>query len=141
MSDRVGRLMFIALQVRDVDASTHFYRDVLGVPLLVDEDEDALDDRWIGGEHQEHSWREGAYLHFAVFAATADRQPSEHTQLGFAVDDLRSVHRRAVAAGVNVLHGPRDEPWGMTARYGDPDGNVIGLTQLSAPKDERFAPR
>jgi lactoylglutathione lyase len=134
-SDRVGRLVFIALQVRDLDASTHFYRDVLGVPLSIGDNEDALDDRWIGGGHQEHSWREGAYLHFALFPATGGRQPSEHTQLGFAVDDLRAVHRRVVAAGVNVLHGPGDEPWGMTARYSDPDGNVVGLTQLSGSRD------
>jgi lactoylglutathione lyase len=134
-SGRVGRLVFIALQVRDLDASTHFYRDVLGVPLSVGDNGDTLNERWIGDEHQEYSWREGAYLHFALFPSTAERQPSEHTQLGFAVDDLRAVHRRAVAAGVNVLHGPRDEPWGMTARYSDPDGNVVGLTQLSGGRD------
>jgi lactoylglutathione lyase len=133
-NDRVGRLVFIALQVRDLDASTHFYRDVLGVPLSVG-DNDALDDRWIGGGHQEHSWREGAYLHFALFPATGERQPSEQTQLGFTVGDLRAAHRRVVAAGVNVLHGPRDEPWGMTARYSDPDRNVVGLTQLSGSRD------
>jgi hypothetical protein len=34
---------------------------------------------------------------------------------------------------------PRDEPWGRTARYRDPDGNVVALTQrlerLLAPED------
>jgi predicted enzyme related to lactoylglutathione lyase len=36
---------------------------------------------------------------------------------------------RAVAAGAEVLHGPGPQPWGTSARYLDPDGNTIELTQ------------
>jgi predicted enzyme related to lactoylglutathione lyase len=50
-------------------------------------------------------------------------------QLGLSSDDLAGVHERAVAAGVKVLHDPRQEPWGMTARYEDLDGNYVGVTQ------------
>ena len=38
-------------------------------------------------------------------------------------------HDRAVATGAAILHGPRDEPAGLTARYADPDGNVVALVQ------------
>jgi len=44
--------------------------------------------------------------------------------------------RKQVAAGADVESMPRDEPWGRTARYRDPDGNVVALTQrLLAPED------
>jgi hypothetical protein len=44
------------------------------------------------------------------------------------------MHRRLVEAEVPVLHGPRAEPWGVTARYTDPDGNVVELVE---PKRSR----
>lgn len=135
MTAHVGRLIFIALQVQELGVSTRFYRDVLGVPLDIGGSEAAAHDPWLGGEHQEHSWRTGAYLHLALFSASAERQPTERAQLGFAVDDLEAVHERAVAAGIKVLHPPREEPWGRTVRYEDPDGNIVGLTQVSKAED------
>jgi predicted enzyme related to lactoylglutathione lyase len=50
-------------------------------------------------------------------------------QLGFAVSDLDAMHAKLAAAGVPVDVSPRDEPWGRTARYRDPDGNSVSLTQ------------
>jgi predicted enzyme related to lactoylglutathione lyase len=37
--------------------------------------------------------------------------PSRGTQIGFAVDDIDAGHARAVAAGAEVIHPPRAEPW------------------------------
>jgi predicted enzyme related to lactoylglutathione lyase len=36
---------------------------------------------------------------------------------------------RALAAGAEAIHGPKQQPWGRSARYRDYDGNVIELTQ------------
>jgi lactoylglutathione lyase len=121
------RLVFVALQASDLQASVRFYRDAIGVPLQLGDD-DAPVDRWIGGTHEEFSWREGAYLHFAIFQAARGEQ-SQRTQVGFYVDDVEAAHAKAMAAGAKVLHSPREEPWGRTARYEDPDGNIVGLTQ------------
>jgi predicted enzyme related to lactoylglutathione lyase len=54
---------------------------------------------------------------------------TRHAQVSFRVDDIEAAHAAAVAAGAEVLHGPRPEPWGTSARYRDPDGNVVELTQ------------
>jgi predicted enzyme related to lactoylglutathione lyase len=51
-------------------------------------------------------------------------------QLGFPVGDLDAMHAQLVEAGVPVDVAPRDEPWGRTARYRDPDGNSVSLTQV-----------
>ena len=121
------RLVFVALNVSDLQESTAFYRDVFGVPLEVDNRPG--DDPWIAGRHAELSWREGSYLHFALFQdRLPDRPTTRGAQIGFFVEDLDDLHRHAEGAGVTVLHPPRHEPWGPTARYLDPDGNILGVT-------------
>ena len=55
----------------------------------------------------------------------------------FHVDDLEEAHARAVAAGAEIVHEPRDEAEGRTAAYRDPDGNVVRLTQR--PRSGRAA--
>ena len=121
------RLVFVALNTSDLEKSTAFYRDVFGIPL--EADNRPGDDPWIAGPHAELSWKEGSYLHFALFQdRLPDRPTTRDAQIGFFVDDLDHLHRCAEDAGVTVLHPPRDEPWGRTARYLDPDGNIVGVT-------------
>jgi predicted enzyme related to lactoylglutathione lyase len=123
-----ARLVFVALTVRDLEASTRFYRDVIGVPLVPGYTEPRDEPGWLGGSHSECAWREGAYLHFALFPAREGEEPVA-APIGFAVDDLATVHERATAAGVEVLREARTEPWGRTAAYADPDGNAISVTE------------
>ena len=121
------RLVFVALNTSDLEKSTVFYRDVFGIPL--EADNRPGDDPWIAGPHAELSWKEGSYLHFALFQdRPPDRPTTRDAQIGFFADDLDHLHRCAEEAGVTVLHPPRDEPWGRTARYLDPDGNIVGVT-------------
>jgi predicted enzyme related to lactoylglutathione lyase len=120
-----SRLVFVAIQARDLEASARFYR-LLGVDLQA-ADNDAPGDAWIGGRHAEYSWTDGAYLHFALF--DRPNEPTTLAQIGFSVRDLAAVHDRLASESVPIIHPPRTEPWGMTARYQDPDGNVVGLTE------------
>lgn len=55
--------------------------------------------------------------------------PTTGAQVSFQVEDLAQAHAAAVAAGAEVMHEPRDQPWGRSARYRDFDGNVIELTE------------
>jgi catechol 2,3-dioxygenase-like lactoylglutathione lyase family enzyme len=122
-----ARISLLVLEVADLEASTRFYRDAMGIPLHVGADNGAGDDRWLSGEHQAVSWREGGYFHFSLYAAKGE--PTEGAQIGFVVPDLAVAHARAVAARAPLVHPPRPEPWGETARYRDPDGNCVSLTQ------------
>jgi predicted enzyme related to lactoylglutathione lyase len=116
-----ARLVFVALRVHDLEASARFYRDAIGIPL-----------REAGGSgeetHREYSWTDGEYLHFALFPARPGGR-TRGVELSFFVDDLDAAHARAVAASADVASEPEDQPWGRTAGYRDPDGNVVGLTQ------------
>ena len=112
------RLVFVALHVRDFAASAWFYREAFGVEFESGQPPQP---------HAEVSWREGAYLHLAFFPP--DPGVTENVEIGFHVDDLEDAHARALAAGAEVVREPRDEPWGRTAPYRDPDGNLVTLTQ------------
>jgi len=122
---QVGRIIALVIEVEDVGRSLHFYRDLLGVPLRRDLDHGGSD-RWISGDHAAYSWRD-SFLHFALYKSKG--VVTRDVQLGFAVADLDAMHATLVEAGVTVDIAPRDEPWGRTARYRDPDGNSVSLTQ------------
>ena len=121
------RLSVIILHVSDLEKSLRFYRDAIQIPLESGFNAPA-DDPWFGGHHAELSWREGAYLHFALFPARPTHRVTSGVELAFPVDDAARAHVRLIAAGAIVLHQPRLEPWGWCARYVDPDGNIVGLT-------------
>jgi len=127
----VGRIILLVLEVEDVARSLAFYRDLLGVPLRHELDHGGAGhgggDRWISGDHAAHSWRD-SFLHFALYRSKG--AVTRDVQLGFPVGNLDVMHARLVAAGVPVDVSPRDEPWGRTARYRDPDGNSVSLTEV-----------
>jgi len=124
----MARLVTVIVEVSDLERAAALYRDAFGIDLRPGNN--GVDDRWIGGDHQEISWHEGSYFHFALYPAHDG--PTTRVQLGFTVDDIEAAHARAVAAGAVVEHPPRPEPWGMTARYFDLDGNSVGLTEPPA---------
>lgn len=120
-----GRLVAVILEVSDLEHSAALYQDAFGLDLHPGDN--GVEDRWIGGKHAEISWREGAYLHFALYSAKEN--PTSGAQITLSVDDIDHAHAAAVRAGAHVLHEPRTEPWGRSGRYRDFDGNVIELTQ------------
>jgi catechol 2,3-dioxygenase-like lactoylglutathione lyase family enzyme len=55
----------------------------------------------------------------------AGREAGERFQLTIWVDDADAVVEQLSSAGVELLNGPIDRPWGMrTAAFADPDGHV-----------------
>jgi predicted enzyme related to lactoylglutathione lyase len=118
----------VVFEVADLDRSLRLYRDGFGLDLHIEDHHG--DDRWISGRHAATSWTDGAFIHFAMYASK-DGSVTQRSQVGFRVEDLDGAHGRAVAAGAELIHGPKAQPWGRSARYHDPDGNVIELTQQS----------
>lgn len=128
----MSRLIFIALNVSELHRSLSFYREAFGIDFHTGTNEPASDP-WYGGHHAAFSWTDAAFLHFALFPAAAPERPvSRDAQIGFDVAAVSVAHARAVAAGAEVVHEPREEPWGTTSRYRDPDGNLVSLTQRPA---------
>lgn len=126
-----GRAILIVLEVADLERSIAFYRDLIGIPLRADIDHGGAGhgggDRWISGDHAALSWKDGAFLHFALYRSKG--VVTHGLQIGFPTDNLGAIHTKLIAAGVVCECEPRDEPWGRTARYVDPDGNSVSLTE------------
>jgi lactoylglutathione lyase len=122
--------MFVALNVADLEMSLQFYRDVIGIPLREESHDSDKLDRWYGGEHAAYSWTDGAFIHFALYPSALPHRPvTTAVQIGFHVERFDDIHARVMRAARPILQTPRDEPWGRTARYLDPDGNIVSITQ------------
>ena len=125
-----NRLVTVVLEVSDLDRSVALYRNGFGLDLTVTDHhggEHGEGDRWISGRHAAITWNDGSFLHFALYETKGEQ--TRGAQISILVADIRAAHQTAVAAGAQVLHEPRVEPWGTSARYRDPDGNVVELTQ------------
>jgi predicted enzyme related to lactoylglutathione lyase len=126
MADSTNRLAAVVLTTSDLDRAVALYRDGFGLEFHVGDHRG--DDRWTSGRHAATSWTDGAFMHFALYA-TKDGTVTHGAQVSFRVSDLEAAHSRAVAAGAHVIHEPKAQPWGRSARYLDFDDNVIELTQ------------
>jgi len=126
VTDASNRLVTVVLVTADLDRALALYRDGFGLDLHLDDHQG--DDPWTSGRHAATSWTDGAFVHFAIYASK-DGTATQGAQVAFRVDDLDAAHERAVSAGARILHEPKPQPWGRSARYLDDDGNVVELTQ------------
>jgi catechol 2,3-dioxygenase-like lactoylglutathione lyase family enzyme len=144
----------VAIGVSDFDRSVAFYRDVIGMPVVVEEVETFPQGTglWQVGASRRVAyvrWREGPDESFLVL----DQWPQEKRpagspaklfqvgvhHFGFWVDDIETVLERCQTAGCKVLSPAREgdtkaygEPPGrkvLSAFMQDPDGNVVQLDQ------------
>ena len=120
----LDKLQQVALTATNLDASTEFYRDVLGLKFLARFDPPGLAFFSLGG---------GVRLLLSATASAA--------MLYFAVDDIEGAVNELKKRGVSFLHAPglihRDdagdfgkkgtEEW--MAFFRDPSGNVLALVE------------
>lgn len=92
-----------------------FYGDLLGLTLVMD-----------------HGW-------IVTFAGDMSAQPQISVassggsgtpvpDLSIEVDDLDTIHRRMIEAGIAIEYGPVVEPWGVRRFYvRDPFGRLVNI--------------
>jgi catechol 2,3-dioxygenase-like lactoylglutathione lyase family enzyme len=126
-----------AVVTPDPAASHRLYVDALGLPL-----------DHAPGDDYEHSEQIDGSKHFGVWplaqAATAcfgtpdwpAGRPVPQASVEFEVQDPEAVAAAAAelaAAGVELLHEARLEPWGQTvARLLSPEGLIVGISYAPA---------
>lgn len=145
----------VAVGVTDMERSLGFYRDILGMHVSLDAEEElpALGDAQAFKRRGVYlRWREGPHETFIVLDQQLSQAPyGEPPKLfqvgthhwGFWVDDVDAIAERAEAAGVPVVVKPVN---GDTKAYGeaaggvcrsaflaDPDGNIVQLDQRVTP--------
>ena len=107
---------FVALQVRDLDASARFYRETVGLAAAPGGPPDAV----VFATEP---------IPFAVRVPLVDLDAVDRLGWGvalwFGCDDADALHARLVAAGVTIAQAPMDGAFGRQFAFVDPDGYRI----------------
>ena len=114
---------FIALQVRDLEASRRFYTEHLGLVPAGRSPPDAV-------------VFETKPIPFAIRKPLLDLDAASHlgwgVSLWVACDDAEGLHTRLTSAGVPIIAPPADGPFGRFFVFRDPDGYAVTAHQTAA---------
>ena len=117
----------LTLFVADLDAVTPFYRDVLGLAPVFQDDVSAVFQ--LGGSLL-NLLAVDAAGDLVAPAGTAPVGQTAQLVLSLFVADVDAVCADLHERGVSLLNGPVDRPWGKrTAAFTDPAGTVWELAQ------------
>jgi len=114
---------YVILYVEDLDASVEFYREVVGLAYKFTDagyaEFSAGGVRFALYERRRAEWLTGRAV-----------APGAGGEVVVMVADADACGARLTAAGVPVLSGPADRPWGhRTVHVADPDGFVVEFAQ------------
>jgi catechol 2,3-dioxygenase-like lactoylglutathione lyase family enzyme len=101
----------------DLEKADAFYKDVLGLNLL-------MDLGWI------RTYGSGAKMTVQVSAMSEGGSGTAVPDLSIEVDDIEDALRTIRKAGIPIEYGPTTEPWGVRRFYvRDPFGKLVNLLQ------------
>lgn len=105
------------LATPDVARAEAFYRDILGLDVL-------MDHGWI------RTYGSSERMTVQVGIASEGGSGTPVPDLSIEVDDLDEAQRRCVAADVAIEYGPVAEPWGVRRFYvRDPLDRLVNILQ------------
>ena len=127
MDASTGGLGALTLFVEDVHAAATFYRDVLGLRPVFEDDVSTVFALGTSVLNVLAVSAAGAAVAPATPAAVGD---TPRMLLSLWVEDVDVVCRELQERGVVLLNGPVDRPWGKrTAAFTDPAGAVWEVAQ------------
>ena len=130
----------VAVVAPDPPSSRRLYVDALGLPLESAGDDDYHHTDQLAGSKHFGVWplSQAAEACFGTDRWPADR-PVPQVSIEFDVADVAAVSAAASEleqAGHELLHPPREEPWGQTvARLQSPEGAIVGISYAPALHD------
>jgi len=127
------RLAYAGIQVRDLDRSIGFYRDVLGMRVVRRQHVPETRGEWAelrspGSDQMlELNW----YPEDSTFFPGPYRNGDELDHIAFACEDVPRAYTELLARGAGIGHPPFVEDRTVLAYVTDPDGIWIELTESS----------
>jgi catechol 2,3-dioxygenase-like lactoylglutathione lyase family enzyme len=101
----------------DVDKASAFYKDVLGLEVL-------MDLGWI------RTYGSSAKMTVQVSVMSEGGSGTPVPDLSIEVDDLDQALARVRKAGIAIEYGPATEPWGVRRFFvRDPFGKLVNILQ------------
>ena len=127
MDAAVSGLGALSVFVEDLDSSTSFYRDILGLKTVHQDENSTVFDL---GNTLVNVLRVDAARDLVAPASVAPPDVGVRMQLTAWVEDVDAVAALIRSRGVAMLNGPVDRPWGKrTAAFTDPSGTVWEIAQ------------
>ena len=114
-----GKLGLVMIVVRDMERSVAFYRDVLGLKLLIHQDNWSQFDAGniLIGLHPD--------------GEEVKVSPTTGMSIGIYVDDVDKAVAEIRRRLARIAVGPRPEPFGRWALLFDPDGYSIQIIEMA----------
>ena len=122
MTDWPGGIAAITLFTEDLAATTRFYQDVFGLPVVFEDSDSAV---FGFGDTLVNLLDVKAAPELVDPAPIGTAQDGVRSQFTIAVPDVDAMCAELERRGVTLLNGPLDRPWGpRTACFRDPSGNI-----------------
>ncbi len=137
---KIEFLSSVAMIAPDPPSSRRLYVDALGLPLASGSDDEYHHSEQIDGCRHFAVWPLSQAAE-ACFGTTRwpDERPVPQVSIEFDVADADAVSAAAqelVRADYEMLHPPREEPWGQTvARLQSPEGAIVGISYAPSLHD------
>jgi catechol 2,3-dioxygenase-like lactoylglutathione lyase family enzyme len=127
MSTSLKKVMAITMFVEDPQVSKKFYQSVFDVEAVYEDDTSVA----FGFENIIVNLITMPSAHELIEpGVVAGKDAGSRFQLTIEVDEVDEVCAQLAAAGVVLLNGPMNRPWGMrTASFADPDGHIWEVAQ------------
>lgn len=119
----IQQMAFLGLVTKDINASTEYYQDVLGLP--VNEKESIPD------FYTQFDLNGGASL--GLITGFEDESIQQNFDSALIVEDVDAAYEKWLKAGVKMLSEPRDMPFGRTFLFETPDGHVLRAMTMPQP--------
>jgi lactoylglutathione lyase len=114
-----GKLGLVMIVVRDMERSVAFYRDVLGLKLLIHQD----------------NWSQfdagNILIGLHPNGEEVKVSPTTGMSIGIYVDDVDKAVAEIRRRLARIAVGPRPEPFGRWALLFDPDGYSIQIIEMA----------
>ncbi len=118
----VRGITFVGIPVRNQDVSLKFYTQALGLKVATDQPFTETQ-RWI------ELLIPGAETGVALYTPEGhEKRIGEFQSIAFWCDDVFATAKALKAKGVAFAQEPKNEPWGATSIFKDPDGNRFALS-------------
>jgi catechol 2,3-dioxygenase-like lactoylglutathione lyase family enzyme len=103
------------VETQHVAEAERFYRDVLGLEVI-------MDHGWIA------TYGSGSEMTVQISFASQGGSGAPVPDISIEVDDLEAALERIRSAAIPVEYGPADEPWGVRRFFvRDPFGKLVNI--------------
>jgi len=128
-----GRITLVTLVVTNQSRSLEFFTEKVGFEKKTDITPTG-GSRWVtvapkGQDLELSLWQVGSAVDPSQKELATSWSPARSPPIVLVVSDCRREHQEMSARGVEFLTEPFDHPWGTSATFKDPDGNLFSLNQ------------